>query len=131
MLVILFGIFIILHGLVHLLYMAHAQKKIEMFKNMKWPDSWLLSESVGECRCGTVAASLSLISALGFISAGVLFFSDIDTRRIILLTTGIYSSLVFIAMWNGKLKRLHDQGFIGILINILVLFIVFIFHWPN
>lgn len=39
------GIFIVLHGLVHLLYAAHSRRLVELRPEMIWPDgSWAFSK---------------------------------------------------------------------------------------
>jgi len=37
----------------------------------------------------------------------------------------------FFLLWNGKTKKLAEQGAIAILINLAILVYVLVFHWPD
>ncbi len=46
---ILFGIFIVLHGLVHLLYFGQSARYFELQPGMVWPNgSWVVSKLLGK-----------------------------------------------------------------------------------
>jgi hypothetical protein len=44
----------------------------------------------------------------------------------VVVATVIASSLLFIAFWDGTTSKLHTQGGIGILINVMILVYTFI-----
>jgi hypothetical protein len=56
---IFFGIFLILHGLVHLLYAGQSLRYFELRPAMTWPDgSWLLSKILADRAARLLAAIL-------------------------------------------------------------------------
>ena len=59
MLATFFGIFILLHGLVHLLYFGQSARYFEMQQGMVWPDgSWAFSRLFGEIGSRNLASAL-------------------------------------------------------------------------
>ncbi len=127
----LFGAFIVLHGLVHLLYFAQSQKIFELRPGMVWPDdSWVFSRLLGEKSTRLLASALCLLAALGFIAGGIgLFFGQPWWRNVSVAAAAI-SILMYILFWNGKLQKIDDQGGVGILINIAILAVIVLFQWP-
>jgi hypothetical protein len=68
---VLFGVFISLHALVHLLYAGHTLRFFELRPGLTWPDgSWLLSRFGNPAVRWLAAVSLTL-AALGFLVAGL------------------------------------------------------------
>lgn len=62
---ILFGVFIILHGLVHLLYMGQSNRYFELQPGMLWPDgSWALSGFFQNVNIRTLASISMILAAL-------------------------------------------------------------------
>jgi hypothetical protein len=131
MLAIIFGIFLILHGMVHLLYAGQSWGLFELRPEMIWPqESWLLSKLIWEVGARYVAASLLMIAALGFAAGGLGIFLQVDWWRTVTAGAATVSSLLFLICWNGKFQALDDQGGIGLLINFAILVIILIFNWP-
>jgi len=127
----LFGAFIVLHGLVHLLYFAQSQRIFELRPGMVWPDdSWVFSRLLGEKSTRLLASALCLLAALGFIAGGIgLFFGQPWWRNVSVAAAAI-SILMYILFWNGKLQKVDDQGGVGILIDIAILAVIVLFQWP-
>lgn len=76
MLQFIFGVFVVLHGLVHLLYFGQSARRFELKSGMTWPDgSWAFSKLLGDATARTLASIACIIAAIGFIAggAGVLF----------------------------------------------------------
>ena len=75
---IFFGVFLVLHGLVHLLYVGQSQRMFELQPGMVWPDgSWLLSRLLNNETVRWVTAVSLVIAALVFvISAAGLFLGQ-------------------------------------------------------
>jgi uncharacterized membrane protein YphA (DoxX/SURF4 family) len=132
MLRILFGIFIILHGLVHLLYFGQSARYFELQPGMVWPDgSWLISKLPGEGGTRTLASILLVLAAIGFVAAGIGVFAGQSWWHPVLAGAAVFSSVIFILFWNGTAQRLDNQGGVGILINLAILVALFGFHWPD
>ena len=61
----LFGIFIVLHGLVHLLYFGQSARYFELQPGMVWPDgSWLFTKLLGEESNRALTSSLLVLAAI-------------------------------------------------------------------
>jgi hypothetical protein len=63
----IFGIFILLHGLVHLLYFGHSLRYFELKPGMVWPDgSWILSRLISDQAARNLAGILLILAAIGY-----------------------------------------------------------------
>jgi len=72
----LFGVLLVLHGLVHLLYAGQSARRFELKPGLTWPDgAWAFSKPLGDATTRTLASITCIIAAIGFIAggAGVLF----------------------------------------------------------
>ena len=128
---ILVGVFILLHGFVHLLYFGHSQKLFELQAGLVWPeDSWVLSSRLSGDKIKLIASTSLLMSAIGFIIAGAGLLLTQPWWRAIIIFAIVLSSFIYLIFWNGKLDQLPDQGLVGILINLLLLIFLFILKWP-
>jgi sterol desaturase/sphingolipid hydroxylase (fatty acid hydroxylase superfamily) len=126
------GIFFILHGLVHGLYFGQSLKYFELQPGMLWPDgSWVFSKFVSTSLLRNIAGILLVVAAVGFIASGVGVFTKQTWWKPAVVSTAIFSSIVFLLFWDGTLHRLDNQGGVGILINLAILAAVLILHWPN
>ena len=116
------GIFLILHGLVHLLYAGHALAFFELTPGFAWPGDALLFRRIADKRKLRLGVGVLLsIAALGFVISGVRYLINPSWGHPELLFSAIFSSLIFLLLWNGTKKRLHDQGAIAILINVAII----------
>jgi hypothetical protein len=116
---IVFGIFLILHALVHLLYAGQALRFFELRPGLAWPDgSWLFSRLLGDPATRWLTAVSLTMAALGFLAAGLgLFFGTGWTRTVTLGAAG-FSVLIYLLFWDGKFQALPDQGGVGMLISL-------------
>ena len=131
MLRILSGVILIMHAVVHLLYLGQSSRTFELQPGMNWPDgSWLFSRLLGNEPTRALASIILLLVALGFMAGGVGIFLMQAWWRPVVVGAAILSSLVFIFFWNGSLRNLDAQGALGILIDIAILVAVLIFRWP-
>ena len=126
------GIFLLLHGLVHLLYFGQSARLFELQSGMIWPDgSWAFSKLLGENGTRMLASIFCILAAAGFIlgAAGV-FFSQ-PWWRTVIVASAVFSGILYILFWNGRLQRLANQGGIGILIDAAILLAIIVFRWPQ
>jgi hypothetical protein len=129
---IVFGVFIILHGVVHLLYFGHTSRFFELKPGLTWPDgSWVFSHWSIEGGARFLASMLLVLAGFGFIASGIGIFINQAWWRPAIITIAILSSIIFIIFWNGKLQNLDGQGAIGVLINLWLLVMVVLVHWPK
>jgi hypothetical protein len=132
MLVVLFAVFFILHGLVHLLYLGQSQRFFELQPGMTWPDgSWLFSRFLSPESTRLIASVLLVLAALAFAGSGLGLLLKQDWWRPLAVGAAGFSSLVYLAFWDGTAQRLDNQGFVGILLNLAVLGLVLLAGWPH
>ncbi len=119
---ILFGIFVVLHGLVHLLYFGQSWRLFELQTGMLWPDgSWAFSKVIGDGIPRLLASISCILAAGGFVVGGAGILVKGDWWRPAVVVSAAFSSALFVLFWDGKTQRLDDQGGIGLLINVALL----------
>lgn len=123
------GIFIILHGLVHLFYFAHSKKIFELRPGFEWPDnSWVLVKFLGTDIIRTIASLMCILAAATFVISGIGYIANAVWTFKLIQISAILSSLLFILLWDGRLKKLDKQGAIALIINISIWFVVNTIH---
>jgi hypothetical protein len=119
---ILLGIFLILHGLVHLLYAGQSQRLFELRPGMLWPEgSWLFSRQLDDDAMRLMAVISLALAAFGFVAGGLGLFFHQDWWRTIIVGAAILSTTIFAVFWDGKRQSLADNGGVGVLINLAIL----------
>lgn len=132
MLKILFGVFLMLHGLVHLLYFGQSRRLFQLQPGMVWPDgSWVFSRLLDDETTRLSASVFLVLAAIGFVAGGAGIVLGQAWWRPVAVGVSIFSAVIFILFWDGAWQNLHDKGAIGLLINIAILAAVLIFRWPN
>jgi hypothetical protein len=127
---IIFGIFFILHALVHLLYAGQALRFFELRSGLAWPaGSWLFSWSLGDPAARCLAAGSLALAALGFLAAGLGLFFGAGWWRSLTLGAAALSVLIYLLFWDGKFHELPDKGGVGILISLAILVVALFFKW--
>jgi hypothetical protein len=122
MLRLLVGIFMVLHGLVHLLYSAHSQRFVELRPEMIWPDdSWAFSRLLGDEGTRWLATVTYVLAAVGFVVGGAGFLLGLDWWHPMVIGSAAFSLGIIVLFWDGTLQRLSDQGLIAVLINTAIL----------
>jgi hypothetical protein len=128
----LVGVFVVLHGLVHLLYLGQSQRLFELQPGMVWPDgSWAFSRLLGDGSTRVLASVLLVLAGIGFAAGGVGMLARQAWWRPAVVSVAAFSSVIYLLLWNGTLRNLDNQGWIGILINAAILVAVLVFQWPN
>jgi hypothetical protein len=132
MLRLIVGVFMVLHGLVHLLYFGQSARYFELQPGMLWPDgSWAFSKILGDETARLLANVLLVLAAIGFVAGGAGILVRQAWWRPVVVGVSAFSAAIFILFWDGGLQKLHDKGAIGILINVAILVAVLIFQWPD
>ncbi|MGD2078378.1 MAG: hypothetical protein PVH18_08345 [Chloroflexota bacterium] len=123
----LFGLFIVLHGFVHLWYFTLSQKLVEFQPEMGWHgESWLLSKFLGDLTRRSLASGLYVVAALAFVLSGIGIFSNAGWSATALAVSATFSSATILLFWDGETDMLMQKGFIGLLINVLILIVTFL-----
>lgn len=128
---ILLGIFAILHGLVHLLYLGQSARVFELQPGMGWPDgAWTFSRLIGNEATRTVTSVLLLVATIGFVAGGAGLLFKQDWSRPLITGTAVFSTLLYFLVWDGTFHHLDSQGWIGMLINAAIVAAVQIWKGP-
>lgn len=132
MLMFIVGVFLVLHGLVHLLYFGQSRRFFELQPGMVWPDgSWAFARLLGEDATRWLAGLACILAALGFVAGGAAIFAGQSWWRPLVVGAAAFSAAIFVLAWDGGFQRLADKGAIAILINLTILLAVLILEWPD
>jgi len=113
------GIFLMMHAVVHLLYAGQAARMFELRLGLKWPEcSWLLRRFLGARTVQVLAAVSMLLAGLAFLVAGVGTVTFQEWWRAAVSGAAVFSALMFILLWDGRMKELDAQGAVGVAIDL-------------
>jgi hypothetical protein len=129
---ILFGLFLVAHGLVYGMYAAHAMRLFELKPGMTWPDaSWALSGFMGDSTVRLLVTVVFVLVAAGFAVSGAALIFRQSWWQVVAATAAIVSTLLLLLVWDGRLQGLSEQGLFAILINIVVVVCALVLNWPK
>lgn len=129
---ILVGAFIVLHGLIHLLYFGQSSRLFELQPGMVWPDgSWAFSALLGDIATRWLASITCILSAVGIVIGGAGIFLGQFWWRTAVVASVVFSGVLYILFWNGKIQHLDSQGGVGLLIDVAILVSILAFRWPK
>ena len=129
---IVIGIFIILHGLVHLWYVTLSQGWVKFQNDMGWTgESWLLTVLVGSNLNRWLAAFLYSLTTFTFLLAGVGFLANQEWARVWIVVASVISVVTILVFWDGKLNMFVEKGGLGILISTGILIAAVVFKFPT
>ena len=113
------AVFLVLHGLVHLWYVVLSQGWVEVEDAMGWNGrSWLLSDLLAEGTVLSLASVLYVLVAVGFLAGGVGYALGRDWATPVLVGAAVLSTVVLVAMWDGRFDLLVEKGVVGVAINV-------------
>jgi hypothetical protein len=113
------GVFLALHGLVHVWYVVLSQGWVEVEDAMGWNGhSWLLSGSLSEGTILSIASVVYVLVTIGFVAGGVGYALQEDWRSPVLIGSAVLSTLMLVTMWDGAFDLLVEKGIVGVLINV-------------
>jgi hypothetical protein len=128
----IFGVFLIFHGVVHLLYAGDARGIYQLKPGMVWPEgSWLVSSIFGDAAARFVAMIGMALIAAGLAVAGTALFFEAPMWRPVALGAAAASVVAYLALWNGQLANLDGQGAIGVLISLGIILSAAVLRWPS
>lgn len=115
------GLFFMLHGLVHLLYLGQSWRFFELQPGMSWPDgSWALAPFTGAQAIRTWASIGCMLAAVGFVAGGIGLIAGWGWWQSVIVGAALFSALLYLLLWDGTTQRLDNQGGIGLLINVAI-----------
>ena len=128
----IFGVFILLHSLVHLLYFGQSARYFELKPGMVWPDgSWAFSRLLGNEATRNLAGVALIMATIGLVASGIgILVGQVWWRPLVVGATA-FSSVIYVLFWNGRMQNLDGQGVVGLFIYIAILMVVLILRWPS
>lgn len=127
----LLGLFIILHGLVHLWYFTLSQRLVEFKPEMGWTGkSWLLSNVLGDSNTRSLASVLFVFTAIAFVISGIGMFARLDWWWTAVLTSAVFSCAIILIFWDGSMQLIVQKGLIGFLISLGILLALLLLKRP-
>jgi len=127
-----FGLFVILHGLVHLWPFVLSQGLVEYKPEMGWTgESWLLTGAVGGDATRTLATVFYALAMVLFVVSGVGLLARGDWWRPLLLVSAVVSGIVILIFWDGTGGQLVEKGLVGFLIDVVIVLLVLVANWPR
>lgn len=116
------GVFILLHGLVHLWYFTLSRGLVEFQPEMGWTGrSWLFTDLWGDAPTRALASLLHVVAAVGFAAASIGILGQQAWWRPVTMLAAIFSTIVIILFWDGNMQMPVQKGLLGVLINIVIL----------
>lgn len=127
MLAFMVGLFVVLHGLVHLLYVAQSRRLVELRPDLTWPDrSWAFSKPLGDETTRRLASIAYLVAAAGLVAGGAGLLLRQGWWPPAIVSSAAFSAVVIVLFWDGGRRRFRDEGGIGLLIDLAILVAVLI-----
>jgi len=132
MLRIIVGMFMVLHGLVHLFCFGQSRRLFELQADMVWPDgSWAFSKLLGKKATRLLASIVCVLAAISFVAGGIGILLKQSWWQPIVVGSAAFSAAIFVLFWDGRMQKLTEKGLVAILINGFILVAVLVFQWPN
>ena len=123
-----FGLFVILHGLVHIWYISLNEAWVEFEPNMGWTgESWVFTRLFGVDATHVLATWLYGLTTAVYIIAGLAVWIGVPWWQQAVFAAAGLSTLVIALFWDGKLKLIVPKGLVGILINAAIVAAVLLF----
>ena len=102
---ILFGVFVLLHGLVHGLYFGHSRRFFELQPGLTWPDgSWAFSGLLGEAGTRNLANVVLIVIAVAMIAGGIGIAVRQEWARTLTVSAAVISIVLYAALWIMSAK---------------------------
>jgi len=105
--------------------MGHSLNYFELEKGFIWPDNSKLLANIFSLKTKKILAGvLCIIATISFVVAGIcVLIGHSSWQQMEIIFPVILSTLLFVTFWDGGSHKLHTQGGIAIIINILIFFV--------
>lgn len=123
----LVGLFLVLHGLVHVWYVVLSRGWVEVEDQMGWTGhSWLLSSVFPGETVLLLGSASYVVVTLGFVAGGLGYVLRQDWWLAVLTGAAVLSTVTIVALWDGGFDLLIEKGVLGVLINLGILVYLFV-----
>ena len=127
---IILGLFVVLHGLVHLLYFGQSARYFELQSGLVWPDgSWAFSRLLGNEATRNLASILLILTAIGLAAGGIGILIRQDWGRAVVIGSTVFSAIIFTFFWDGAVQALDSKGGVGLLISLAIFTALLVLQW--
>ena len=127
---ILFGILLILHGLIFIMFLVYV-KLPEDEGHFGWSrKSWLLDRFLDDKIVKIIGFVLWILVLGGFVGSGIVILVNHESWRIIDIIASFISLFAFILFWN-ELKPKPIRFILGPIIAIVNIIALLIVKWPT
>lgn len=127
----LFGIFVVLHGLVHVWYIVLAQRIVTFQPEMGWSgQSWAFTSLLGDPATRTLASIAYGVATVAFVVCGIGVLAQAGWWRPVFILAAVVSAVGIILFWDGGTSLLVPKGLLGLLLNVALLVALFAYDWP-
>ena len=132
MLHIILGVFLILHGAVHIWYVAMARGLISADADTTWNGrSWLFTRKLGDQTTMTLATIVFSAITLVFAVAGIALVAQQEWFSTWAITGSILSIAAIVCFWDGRPDHPVEKGLLGIILDVAILVALLYFEWPT
>jgi hypothetical protein len=127
---ILLGIFILLHGLVHLWFVTLSRGWVKFQADMGWTGhSWLLTNIFGNGPTSLLATVSYAVAAITFVIASIGLLANQQWTRPWMIAASVISAATILVFWDGKFPMIVEKGIIGFMISAGILVAIFFLGW--
>ena len=97
---------------------------------MLWPDgAWVFSRYIGNEAIRSLAIVYLIMAAIGFLSGGIGNQFNQTWWWPVVITSAIFSSIIFILFWNGIALYLDSKVGVALLINLVIRVATLVLKW--
>lgn len=126
----LFGILLIIHGLIFIMFLVYV-KLPEEEGYFGWSrKSWLLDRFLGEKIIKVIGIVLWVLVMVGFVVSGIVILAKNESWRIIDIIASFISLFAFILFWKN-LEPKKTYFILGPIIAIVNIITLLIYMWPT
>lgn len=86
---------------------------------------------MGDEATRSIASAVCVLIAIVFVAGGIGMLAKWSLWRPIVMSGAVLSTIVYLLLWDGKLKGLDNQGGVGILINLAILAFLLMFQFSK
>jgi hypothetical protein len=127
----LFGIFVMLHGLVHLWFVVLSRQWVPFEPEMGWTgESWLFTGLLGGPATRWLATVLYALVTLTFVVSGIGALTRGEWWRPLMVGSAAVSAVLILLFWDGGTQYIVPKGLIGFLIDVGILVLLLAVGWP-
>ena len=122
----LLGIFLILHGLVHIWYIILSLELVEFQPEMGWTGySWIFTDRLGDKITRKIGAFEYGLTTFLFLIAGMGLIFNSSWANTWISVAAVLSTVTIFEFWDGEAQMLIQKGLLGVIINAgLILYVL-------